>query len=277
MSNEHIKPEDRTRFDNPISNLVGKTLGQLSLLGFQDSYYYTVSSALASNPGAESKTLTETGLSMEIMMAGEDQLSRILFGLAPSDKYEPVFMQNEDTGDWVIANNESGREYQEVLNHRYTDLVLHDYFYPDKGWDEEYDKGMKKYSVKRHPDTGNLGFMIDEPVMQDIYVGKDGNFYEFWNIGLDKKENLLFEWGEGRTLPYAKLTNLKRLAAAPFTKPPHIFGKVELLEEDIAPWLEHIKEVAPNKYKSFEEQVSGKLTAKKYKKYLEGYFNSLME
>tara|TARA_Y100001973_G_scaffold32125_4_gene48495 strand:+ start:8826 stop:9782 length:957 start_codon:yes stop_codon:yes gene_type:complete len=264
----YISPEERTYFDGAVADFIGRQIGAMSMWdeSSEDSSYGTVGRAIKRQLalGVDKADLDKVNrMDVNIILFGEEQLVRELFGMASFDdernpnRDQAVFSKNNLTGNMVLSGSKLGQSYQKELNQRFTAQLLAEYFNeaPDEpnwgdpikeyhmpGEDSDYwneviqsqvhfdgIEARSRYAI--HPDTGEKSFIFRDPLLEVIHVDKDGNFFDYWNVGLDKEENVLFFPDEINKLGLkgnVRLSNVKRAMAAPFTKPPRIYGNLSI-------------------------------------------------
>ena len=157
--------------------------------------------------------------------SAESQLTSSLFGL-PQKEIEDVdrifdLNREGDMDIFSISPGKAGQEYQGKLNRIFgREIDKYESIYSGylKGGDvegaEEFLEATRKKLLAKNPDTGELSYKFEEGILGDVYLNPEGEFSDYWNIGLDKGEKL--GYGE----------NWKRALAAPFTKPPTVRGSI---------------------------------------------------
>ena len=222
MAEEYRSPESRFRMPS-LFDFVGKTIGGylLSESGFTEAGQED----LTTDP--EAYDLFSKYTPQPYVKSGESQLTKSLFGMS-QDKVgniDRVFdiSREGDADIFNISTGPAGQKYQIALDRSLHGILsLYSNSYNSilesgdiKDAEKLLDSARKKFMFK-NPDTGELSYKFREGVLGDVYLNPKGEFSDYWNIGLDK----------GEELGYGK--NLKRAMVAPFTKPPTVRGSVSM-------------------------------------------------
>ena len=211
-------PESRFRAPK-LFDFVGKAMGKYLL--------HTSEYDAKEQPGESGYALFSKYDPDSYVKSAESQLTSSLFGLS-QEKIEDddrIFNLSKE-GDmdiFSISPGTAGQEYQTKLN-KYFGASIDKYESIYEGLLKEGDlegaekflEGTRKKVLAKNPDTGELSYKFEEGVLGDVYLNPKGEFSDYWNIGLDKGEEL--GYGE----------NWKRAAAAPFTKPPTVRGQIDV-------------------------------------------------
>ena len=233
----YIDPSSRFRVTgNPISDFIGRKMGEYLLSDLGDN---TLSGDLRTPYELFSKW---EGVD-DVTKIGEDQLVRSLFQLDQAEYGESrVFdvLQGEGSDVFTVADTELGKEWIKILDYRLNskiDAIRGEYEYllanPEAISSGEKDlKGFLENlrgSITTNPDTGEKQFKFGEGLVGDLYIDSDGNFQDYWNIGLDEGEKLITNLGFKQQFDTA---NLQRFVTAPFSTPPTVQGTVPLSSEN---------------------------------------------
>jgi|TARA_Y100000310_G_C20441684_1_gene696437 hypothetical protein len=222
MAEGHISPESRFRMPS-LFDFVGKTMGK-HLLSKSE---YSEDDLMDIAGDTEDYSLFSKFSPEAYVKHGESQLTKSLFGM-PQDELtdaDRVFdiSREGDADIFNISTGPSGQEYQKVLNRnfhgklsRHADIYSSLLESGDTKGAEDFLSGSREKFMFKNPDTGELSYKFSEGLLGDVYLNPKGEFSDYWNIGLDK----------GEELGYGK--NLQRAIAAPFTKPPTIRGSVSM-------------------------------------------------
>jgi hypothetical protein len=229
----YIDPSSRFRFTgNPVGDWIGRKLGSYLI------------STLDEGPRAKSEydLFSKWPGIDEVTRVGEEQLVRSLFQMEEGNFGDNRVFDIAKTGDSqtiTIADTQLGNEWTDILKGKLNDTIasIRGEYYnrmekegfteDEMGWFLESLRG----NIQIHPDTGETLFRIEEGLAGDVYFDADGNFKDYWNIGLDQGEKLVTNFGTYREDP-VDYSNLQRFLVAPFTNPPVIKGNIPLWEEN---------------------------------------------
>ena len=209
---DYIKPESRFRMPS-FFDFVGRKMGEtlLSDESVPTEIGYDLFSKYNDNP---------------MVKTGETQLTQSLFKM-PQDTTkidDRVFdLSSENNRDiFTISSSKHGKEYQGRLDRVFKkDIDMHAKAYSsldDAQAAEDFLTESKKKFIFKNPDTGEMSYKFREGILGDVYLNPKGEFSDYWNIGLDKGEEI------------TNVSNLKRKLAAPFTTPPTVKGSINLDE-----------------------------------------------
>ena len=213
-----------------------------------------------------------------LIKEAEIELGRHLFRLDPIKQGDYDVFDYDGT-NFYISESPKGETFQKAINKFYTISVLGHF---DKSEITHYPYAGMHIGTKlqNNPDSGELSLKFEEPVLGDLYVNKDGEFYDYWNIGLDKNENLLLDYinpSKLGSMPSYRLTNLKRWAASKFTTPPKVYGRAEIDLDEVATFLQELYEKDQIGYYRLEEQIVKKdLSPVNFAEYLQGYMSRVL-
>jgi hypothetical protein len=214
-------PESRFRTPS-LFDFIGKAMGGYLL--HTSEYDFEEARKLHENPES-AYALASKYEPDSYYRSAESQLTSSLFGL-PQEEIEDVdrifdLNRKGDTDIFSISPGEAGQEYQKKLN-KYFGKDIEPYESVYRGYlkegnvegAEEFLEATRRKKLAKNPDTGELSYKFAEGILGDIYLNPEGEFSDYWNIGLD----------EGEKLGYGQ--NWKRALAAPFTKPPTVRGSI---------------------------------------------------
>ena len=211
-------PESRFRAPS-LFDFIGKAMGGYLL--------HTSDYDVKEKPREDAYALFSRYDPESYIKSAESQLTSSLFGL-PQKEIEDVdrifnLSREGDMDIFSISPGGAGQEYQENLNKYFgASIDKYESIYEgllkegDVKGAEEFLGATRKKVLAKNPDTGELSYKFEEGILGDVYLNPEGEFSDYWNIGLDKGEEL--GYGE----------NWKRALAAPFTKPPTVRGSVDV-------------------------------------------------
>jgi len=215
-------PESRFRAPS-LFDFIGKAMGGY-LLG--TSEYDAEEATKLGESGGQYALYSKYNPDSYIKSA-ESQLTSSLFGL-PQKEIEDVdrifdLNREEDMDTFSISSGKAGQEYQGKLNRifgrsidKYESIYSAYLKRGDVEEAEEFLEATRKKVLAKNPDTGELSYKMEEGILGSVYLNPEGEFSDYWNIGLDKGEEL----GYGQ--------NWKRALAAPFTEPPTVRGSIDI-------------------------------------------------
>ena len=156
----------------------------------------------------------------------EEELVKSLFRMPVEINQSSALIKNGKNFR-INPSSELGANFQKTLDDTFTEQVLSNW----KGF-HNVPQGSKKpttmFKKSVNPDTGKKSFKIVEDVLGDVHIDENLHFSDYWNIGLDKGSN------DKSSLK----TKAMRAAAAPFTSPPTVTGKLTLSDSILSDFLE---------------------------------------
>ena len=209
-------PESRFRTPS-LFDFIGKAMGGYLL--------HTSDYDVKEKPREDAYALFSRYDPESYIKSAESQLTSSLFGL-PQKEIEDVdrifdLNREGDMDIFSISPGKAGQEYQGKLNRifgrsidKYESIYSAYLKRGDVEEAEEFLEATRKKVLAKNPDTGELSYKMEEGILGSVYLNPEGEFSDYWNIGLDKGEEL----GHGQ--------NWKRALAAPFTKPPTVRGSI---------------------------------------------------